>query len=125
MMMRSSSAIGRKIRPPRETPAWGSNGQKGFLMAGKKGRSGGARTPRDPATAKKRGPLIRRVALEKDAAHEIKVLLLAAGREYTAENVAAQIAIWSRQAWEDYEAGIAPDLAAEIDELRARLDARP
>lgn len=82
-------------------------------MAGKKGRSGGARTPRDPATAKKRGPLIRRVALEKDAAHEIKVLLLAAGREYTAENVAAQIAIWSRQAWEDYEAGIAPDLEAE------------
>ena len=82
-------------------------------MAGKRGRSGGARTPRDPATAKKSGPPIRRVVLDKETAHEIKVLLLASGQPYTAENVAAQIAAWSRQAWESYEASIAGDLEAE------------
>ena len=82
-------------------------------MVGKKGRSGGARTPRDPAKAKKSGPPIRRVVLDKDTAQEIKVLLLAASQPYTAENVAAQIAAWSRQAWNSYEASIAPDLEAE------------
>lgn len=82
-------------------------------MAGKKGRSGGARTPRDPARAKKSGPPIRRVVLPPETAHEIKVLLLAAGQAYTVENVATQIAAWSRQAWESYEASIAPELEAE------------
>lgn len=82
-------------------------------MAGKKGHSGGARTSRDPASAKKRGPPIQRVVLDKETAHEIKVLLLAASQPYTAENVAAQIAVWSRQAWQSYEASIAGDLEAE------------
>jgi len=72
-------------------------------MTGKKGRSGGARTPRNPATAKKSGPPIRRVVLPPETAREIKVLLLAAGQQHTAENVAAQISAWSRQAWNSYE----------------------
>lgn len=78
-------------------------------MAGAKGRSGGARIPRDPATAKKPGPLIRRVVLDKETAHEIKVLIAARGQPYTAERVADQIAAWSRHAWQSYEAGIEYD----------------
>ena len=85
----------------------------GARMAGTKGKSGGARTPRDPATAKKRGPLIKRVTLDKETAQEIKVLLLAAGKEYTEANVSKLIWEWSVAAWERYEASIAPDLEAE------------
>lgn len=83
-------------------------------MAGKKGRSGGARTPRDPANAKKRGPLITSgFTLDKETAREIKILIMAAGKPYTGENVAVQIAAWSRAAWDEYER---PILAAAEEE---------
>ena len=69
---------------------------------------GGARTPRDPAKAKKRGPLLKRVSLPDETAREIKIVLLAAGKPYTVESVVALIGEWSRAAWVDYEASIAP-----------------
>ena len=61
-------------------------------MAGAKGRSGGARTPRDPANAKKPGPLIRsnRAAPLDDArAARLKELIVARGWAYTPEAVRA------------------------------------
>ena len=60
-------------------------------MAGQKGKSGGARTPRDPATAKKRGPLIvsnRDAPLDKERARALKLLILSRGWEYTPQSVA-------------------------------------
>lgn len=85
-------------------------------MAGTKGKSGGARTPRDPATAKKRGPLIvsnRDAPFDKEHARALKILILATGQAYTAETVRDFLSRCIKREYEDYEASLAPDLEAE------------
>lgn len=81
-------------------------------MAGKKGRSGGARTPRNPATAKKRGPLIRSnrdAPLDSERARSLKVLIIARGWEYTPETVRTLLNELIDAAWEEYERPILED----------------
>lgn len=85
-------------------------------MAGQKGKSGGARTPRDPATAKKRGPLIvsnRDAPLDKERARALKLLILSRGWEYTPQSVARLLAELIDAAYEEYERPILADAEAE------------
>lgn len=85
-------------------------------MAGKKGRSGGARTPRDPARAKKRGPLIRSnrdAPFDGDRARSLKVLVIARGWAYTPETVRDILSELIDAAWNDYERPILDDAEAE------------
>lgn len=78
------------------------------MPRGDRERWGGARTTRAPTKAKRRGPLLKRVSLPAETAREIKIVLLAASKPYTVESVVALIGEWSRAAWVDYEASIAP-----------------
>lgn len=81
-------------------------------MAGAKGRSGGARTPRDPARAKKRGPLIRSnrdAPFDSERARSLKVLIIARGWAYTPETVRNILSELIDAEWADYERPILDD----------------
>lgn len=80
-------------------------------MAGKKGRSGGARVR--SATAQRPGPLLRRITVGKETAREIKIAILARGLPYTPENVAKIVGEWSHAAWIAYDAEITREAEAE------------
>ncbi len=89
-------------------------GKKGH--GGQKGRSGGARTPRDPAAAKKPGPLIRsnrEAPFDVERSRALKILILASGQVYTPEAVRDLLSRQIDALYEDYERPILAAAEAE------------
>lgn len=57
-------------------------------------------------TDKRGSRYVQNIHISRDAAQSIKILLLARGRPYTPETVAAWVEEQARAGWEEYDANI-------------------